>query len=654
MKILLTIFQFFLLTIGFAGNIPGKLLIVGGGSEQTNGWSNSPYSWAVEQSENKRVAIISYDSDPGNWLPNYFKNLGALEAKNFIIPNITVANAQETYDSLITYHVIFFKGGDQWKYYQYYKNTLTLQAVEDVFNDGGVICGTSAGLAILSEVIYTAENGSVYSEEALEDPFNNYMTLENDFLQLFTGYIFDSHFVERARFGRLIGFLGNWEISQEESIVGIGVDDKTAFCIDSNLMGHAFGTGAVNIYRANAGNDFRISGEKLLANAIDVKQLLNECTINLNTFEVNGLSTWSQPEFEAFAFHNNLWLSGSDKIYDNTLLLEKFTQDLSSQDTVLIITGINTSLAGFYQDYIMADLGKQVLVFQALQSNVDNPLWKSRIENLEYFVFLGNDYETLMDFLGTWPNGNLMKDLVKAGEKQVVFIGDNSRFAGKTVLVNYEQEYASYDGLLDFGPGLGLLRNAIIMPKAFANDIDNENAAAGVPFGMILDELKYGIWLYEDCFLHYKPENNFVNITSQGKFPMIWMENSDGTWGDFSTESAVSSGEPRDVAGFDGFTLSLLDSTITKQYDLVETVSESIESSFRVFPNPAKDVLYILNNSEKKLNITIYDLQGKKVLERKNHTGNRLNISFLQPGSYLIYIKDNSNRSSQSTKLVIQ
>ncbi len=60
--------------------------------------------------------------------------------------------------------------------------------------NGGVIGGTSAGLHILSEVLFTAQNGTVYPEEALEDPFNQYMTLEDDFLNLMPGLIFDSHF----------------------------------------------------------------------------------------------------------------------------------------------------------------------------------------------------------------------------------------------------------------------------------------------------------------------------------------------------------------------------------------------------------------------------------------------------------------------------
>ncbi|MEZ5198975.1 MAG: cyanophycinase [Bacteroidales bacterium] len=550
-------FLAFLFTSYFlsAQTIPGHLLVVGGGSEKVNGWSDAPYSWAIDQSVNKRVAIITYDSEPGTWLPNYFMNLGAVEAKNFVIPNSNVANLQEIYDSLITYNVVFFKGGDQWKYYQYYKNTLTHQAVQEVFDNGGVICGTSAGLAILSGVVYTAENGSVYSDEALENPFNSYMTLENDFFNFLPGYIFDSHFIERARFGRLMGFLGNWSIAYNESIRGIGVDDKTAFCIGSDLTGLVFGTGAVNFYTPNPINEYRLSGEKLLANYIEVKQLLHECTINLNTLEYTGLDSWLEPLPGEFTFHNNLWLSGSDKIYHNTLLINKFSALLEPQDTVLIITGLNTSTAVFFTDFLDG-LGRPNLIFQAISMNVNNALWKMRIENLSHYLFVGNDFETLMDFFGTWPNGSLLKDLTLSGGKQVAMVGDNSRFAGKTVLVNYEQEYASYDGELDFRPGLGLLCNAIVMPKTFSSDIDNENAASGIPYGMVLENLKYGIWLHDNCFMKYTPVDEYVTITSFGDFPMIWMENQDGTNGGFSTQSAVNSGEPRDVAGFGKFRIS--------------------------------------------------------------------------------------------------
>jgi cyanophycinase len=37
------------------------------------------------------------------------------------------------------------------------------------------IGGTSAGLAVLGNWVYTAEKGSIYSDEALADPYDRYM-----------------------------------------------------------------------------------------------------------------------------------------------------------------------------------------------------------------------------------------------------------------------------------------------------------------------------------------------------------------------------------------------------------------------------------------------------------------------------------------------
>lgn len=41
----------------------GKIVLVGGGSESdaSYAWSNAPYQWAIDESANKKVAVISYD-----------------------------------------------------------------------------------------------------------------------------------------------------------------------------------------------------------------------------------------------------------------------------------------------------------------------------------------------------------------------------------------------------------------------------------------------------------------------------------------------------------------------------------------------------------------------------------------------------------------
>jgi hypothetical protein len=93
----------------------GKLLLVGGGGEEEGGWSNPPYTWAINNSVNKKVAVISFTTQT-TWLPNYFLSLGAVAAKNFTI-DASNANLQSTYDSLMNYDVFFIKGGDQYNYY---------------------------------------------------------------------------------------------------------------------------------------------------------------------------------------------------------------------------------------------------------------------------------------------------------------------------------------------------------------------------------------------------------------------------------------------------------------------------------------------------------------------------------------------------------
>jgi cyanophycinase-like exopeptidase len=48
---------------------------------------------------------------------------GAAWAKEFAIDSRDIADSQVTYDTLITYSVIFFRGGNQYEYYNFYRDT---------------------------------------------------------------------------------------------------------------------------------------------------------------------------------------------------------------------------------------------------------------------------------------------------------------------------------------------------------------------------------------------------------------------------------------------------------------------------------------------------------------------------------------------------
>ena len=155
-------------------------------------------------------------------------SFGADTAYNKTISTIAAANLQETYDELITAKAIFIRGGDQWDYIRLWKGTKVDSAINFVFQNGGVIAGTSAGAAVLGDVDFSAQNGSAYPDEALQNPFYSRMQFEDNFLNLVPNVLFDTHFIERARHGRLIAMIYNQHFTAGRDLIGVGIDDRTA------------------------------------------------------------------------------------------------------------------------------------------------------------------------------------------------------------------------------------------------------------------------------------------------------------------------------------------------------------------------------------------------------------------------------------------
>lgn len=649
LKAVFLIILSFSLQAGLAQEMPGSIMIAGGGTENYGEWSDTPYAWVVEQAENKRVAIIAHDDSPGSWMPDYFENLGAEQADNFSVMTRQQADEQSLYDDLKTYDAVFFKGGNQANYYLDYKDTKLTQAVQEIFEEGGVISGTSAGLAILSEVIFTAENGTVYSYEALPDPNNQYMTLADDFLNLFPGYIFDSHFVERSRFGRVIGFMGNWKLNHDEDAVGVGVDDKTALCIDREKIARVFGTGAVRFYRPGENNNFRLSNGELLADNLKVSQLLHNDAVQLTEFNVAGLSNGITPEKNYEDYPGTLMMSAVDGVNDNALTLTKLKNAPSETDSILIVTGNSTEEAEDYQGMLAEWSFDRTEIVSATTSNGEDEEWIAKAERISKFLFVDNDEQQLKEFLQTTSAGQEIMESMRGGVS--AFVGDNSRLVGKTYCSNYMETYASYDGLLEFEEGLGLLETTTVMPNTFTSSDYWENTMAAVPYAMNLDSLKYGLWLSEEMLVEYYEEEGATYFTGRGGFPAILVENN-GTMGDFSDQSAVSSGEPRDVAGFKEMKMRLVDETVQVQVGTINAVENSGGNKrAELYPNPAKEYVH-LKNPPAKGKITVFSLTGKQLLS----TGmkRKIDVSALSPGVYIIKLYDADSEALHTQKVIIK
>ena len=131
--------------------------------------------------------------------------------ETFVFKNRNGAYQPFVIDHIKNAEALFIAGGDQSKYVDFWKGTPVEDAINYLANVKKVpIGGTSAGMAVLGEFLYSAmSNKSLTSAVALADPFDNDVTLDRDFLSIPTqaGIITDQHLIERDRMGRTVTFL---------------------------------------------------------------------------------------------------------------------------------------------------------------------------------------------------------------------------------------------------------------------------------------------------------------------------------------------------------------------------------------------------------------------------------------------------------------
>jgi cyanophycinase-like exopeptidase len=127
--------------------------------------------------------------------------------------------------------------------------------VQDALNAhiaaGKPIGGTSAGLAVLGEYVYSAQGDApddddLTSKQALANPYFSRVTVRRDFLQipLLRNTLTDSHFAKRDRMGRTLVFLARvvqdgWSRQPRE----IAIDEKSAVLIEADSQARVIGSG---------------------------------------------------------------------------------------------------------------------------------------------------------------------------------------------------------------------------------------------------------------------------------------------------------------------------------------------------------------------------------------------------------------------------
>jgi cyanophycinase len=130
---------------------------------------------------------------------------------------------------------VFFTGGDQLKITSQIGDTPVFQRIHEIYRDGGVIAGTSAGASAMSE---TMLDGGGQQESSTVGG----STRMAPGLGLIGGVIIDQHFAERGRVGRLVG-----AVAQNPKNIGVGIDEQTAIVVEGGRSFYVLGSGAVYV-----------------------------------------------------------------------------------------------------------------------------------------------------------------------------------------------------------------------------------------------------------------------------------------------------------------------------------------------------------------------------------------------------------------------
>lgn len=291
--------------------LPG-IVLAGGATD-----NNDAMRWFLQRADGGDIVVIRASGGDG-YNSYLYSNLNVTvnSVTSIVIPNRTAANSQEVYDAIVNAEALFIAGGNQWDYVNYWKNTLVHDAIQYLIDEKGVtVGGTSAGLAVLGAVVYTAENNTVWSTEALNNPYHFRVTLDNDFLQIpfLEDVVTDSHYNrvqgdDEDRKGRHVAFLARMVTDWDMDAKGIGVNEYTAVGVDENGLARVFGNPSyddfVYFLKVNAGApEVCVSGTPLTWNhggqALSVYKILGNPQGN-NLFDLNDWQTASGGEWQSW------------------------------------------------------------------------------------------------------------------------------------------------------------------------------------------------------------------------------------------------------------------------------------------------------------------------------------------------------------------
>ena len=216
---------------------PGQLVIIGG-AEEKEGECKVLREFVRRAGGTKAKVLImtaatELPREVGEDYTKIFEKLGAEEVRIIDTVSREDAGSQTFIDAVENATGVFFTGGDQARITSIIKDTPLDQAIHKRYNEGIVVGGTSAGAAMMPDVMIV--EGDSQTNPRVE------VVEMGPGMGFLPGIVVDQHFSQRGRLGRLIAAL-----AQQPAVLGLGIDENTAVVVNGDEF-EVVGEGCITI-----------------------------------------------------------------------------------------------------------------------------------------------------------------------------------------------------------------------------------------------------------------------------------------------------------------------------------------------------------------------------------------------------------------------
>lgn len=219
----------------------GGVCLMGGATEDDNAMT-----WFLNQANGGDILVIRASGSNG-YNDYFYTDLGVTvnSVESIVFNDATAANETYIHQKINQAEAIWMAGGDQWNYVSYWRNTPIDSLINKAIAERNIVIGgTSAGMAILGEIYFTAENGTITSTTALNNPYATTATIDDeDFLEVpyMQNVITDTHYDNPDRRGRHVVFMARAMQDLSYLPKGIACEEYVAVCVDTFGIARVYG-----------------------------------------------------------------------------------------------------------------------------------------------------------------------------------------------------------------------------------------------------------------------------------------------------------------------------------------------------------------------------------------------------------------------------